>query len=242
MSSIEALPLLTTITGVQTNEDFIYSLAFYYDDNITAIPLTGINFTASVGTIATLSTSNGAIVVSGTDDNILTITEYAASKTSWLAGSYPLTLLATDGTYTRDIFAQSQLVVGAPYITSVVPLNTGGNMPTAVATYLPPALANLLLIQTQLLNLFSVTELTTSQTILLPGIYVVKTTGVTITLPITWSLLGGVTIADGTGLVQPNFYVTGTIGGVASTSLEYVNSQQSITFYYDMVGATWVAT
>lgn len=236
MSSIEVLPLLRTIVGVQTQEDLIFSLAFYYDDNITPISLSGISFTAEIGSIATLSTEAGSIVISGADDNILTLTELEASKASWPAASYPFTLVADDGLYTRDVFGISQLVVGAPNFVSVIPLPTGGLPMPSIATYLPAALANLITIAAQVQAAFTVRPLTTSQTLNEPGIYVATETGQTFVLPNTWAQVGSITVTDGTGLSRPGFFVTGVINGVEQTVNYYTQGQSNTWWFY---GASW---
>jgi len=238
MSSIEVIPLLKTITGVQTNEDFIYSLAFYYDDNVTPVSLTGIAFTANIGNIATLSTTANSIIISGSDDNILTMSVLASGKEAWGAGEYSFSLLASDGIYTRDIFAQSSLIVGAPFITYVVPLFTGGNMPQSLATYLPPALANLINLQNQIQQMFLVSPLTISQTITQPGIYLATETGQTFTLPAYSVGLGNVTIKDGTGLSNPNFNVAGVIEG-SQVTINYNRQNMSYTFCFNATNNSW---
>lgn len=242
MSSIESLPLLLTTAGVQTNEDFIYSLAFFYSDNVTPIDLTGISFTLTIGSLATLSTGNGGIVVYGSPPNIIVATKYAAAKASWPIGEYPMTLVATDGTYTLDVFAQSQLIVGAPSIISVVPLPTGGNMFQNVATYLPPSLANIISLQAALLALlegaFAVNEISTSRTITTPGTYIVTATGISITLSGSWTALGSVTIKDFTGQANPNFTVTGPID-LATRTVPYSSQFQAYTFWFDPISSYW---
>ncbi len=120
MSNIELLPLLKIAAGVQADEDFNPSIAFFAADGVTPLSLAWIAFTARIGSVATLASAGGQIVVSGAAGNILSFNVLAAAK-NWPTGRYPFSLLATDGTYTRDVFADSFLVVGAPAFFSATP-------------------------------------------------------------------------------------------------------------------------
>jgi hypothetical protein len=116
-SNIALLSLQQVIAAVEADEDFAPPpLQFFEADGVTPVSLAGISFTAKIGAFPALASSAGAgIAVSG---NSLTFFVPAASK-AWGTGRYAFTLLASDGTYTRDIFANSTLTVGAPAAFSV---------------------------------------------------------------------------------------------------------------------------
>ena len=59
--------------------------------------------------------------------NSLSFFVAAAAKTAWPTGRYAFTLTAADGTYTRDIFANSTLTVGQPAAFSVAALAGAGS-------------------------------------------------------------------------------------------------------------------
>jgi hypothetical protein len=147
MSTLSLLPLVEITDGVQSDEDWRLSIAYYLDDGVTPIPLTGLSFTLSVGAFAILSSSAGQIVASGPSNNVLVITELAAAKSAWPIGVYPIALSVNDGTYTRDLFASSTLTIGAAQITAPDCLATSiaAQVPTALAAALqalqPAALA-----------------------------------------------------------------------------------------------------
>ena len=113
MSNIELLPLLKVDAGVQANEDFNPSIAFFEADGVTPLSLAGMAFAASIGTVATLTTAGAQIVIGGVSSNILSFDVLAAAKATWPTGRYPFSLLATDGAFARDVFsAESAIVVG----------------------------------------------------------------------------------------------------------------------------------
>jgi hypothetical protein len=141
MSTLPLLPLVQIIDGVQSDEDWRLSIAYYLDDAVTPIPLGGLSFTLSVGAFATLSSSGGQIVVAGPANNVLTITELAAAKASWPTGVYPIALSVNDGTFTRDLFASSTLTIGAAQITHVTLIAAPDYLATSIAAQVPAALA-----------------------------------------------------------------------------------------------------
>ncbi len=124
MSNILLLSLQQVIAGVEADEDFAPPpLQFFEADGVTEIDLTGIEFTARVGMFPPLTSSGGGIGVSG---NSLNFFVPAAAKV-WPTGRFPFTLLASDGTFTRDIFAHSTLTVGQPAAFSVSAFSSGGS-------------------------------------------------------------------------------------------------------------------
>ena len=126
-TNIELLPLCKATAGVGLDEDWIFSLAFVLPDNVTPINLTGITLTVSVFTeYGTLFT--GPSVISGTGNNVATLTVLAAAKATWEPGVYWLEMVATDGVNTKDILALSTLTVGAPQIVTITLLAGGSNV------------------------------------------------------------------------------------------------------------------
>ena len=124
MSNIVLLSLQQVVAGVEADEDFAPPpLQFFEADGVTPIDLTGIEFTARIGMFPPLTSSGGGINVSG---NSLTFFVPVAAKI-WPTGRFNFTLLASDGTYTRDIFANSTLTVGQPAAFSVVAFSSGGS-------------------------------------------------------------------------------------------------------------------
>jgi hypothetical protein len=145
MSTLTLLPLLQVTDGVQTNEDWQLSIAFYLDDGATPIPLVGLSFTLTVGAFATLTSGGGQIVVSGPSNNVLVITALASEKASWPSGLYPISLAANDGVYNRDLFASSTLAIGAAQITSVTLIVAPDSISRSVAAPISAALSSALL-------------------------------------------------------------------------------------------------
>ena len=141
MSTLTLLPLIRVSDGVQSDEDWQLSIAYYLDDGVTPVPLGGLSFTLSVGVFATLSTSGGQIFVSGPNDNLLVITALAAEKASWPQGVFPITLTATDGSATRDLFASSTLSIGSAQVARVSLIVAPDSIPRSVAAPIPAALA-----------------------------------------------------------------------------------------------------
>jgi hypothetical protein len=124
MSNILLLSLQQVIASVETNEDFAPApLQFFEADGVTPIDLTGIEFTARVGMFPPLTSTGGGIEVSA---NSLTFFVPATAKV-WPTGRFNFSLLASDGTYTRDIFASSTLTVGQPAAFSVSTFPGGGS-------------------------------------------------------------------------------------------------------------------
>ena len=136
-TNIESLPLLQASIGV-------IALGFYLSDGVTALSLAGISFMAGVTSLltattnATLSTAGGQIVVSGGSSNLLTITELAAAKAAWAHGAYALSLTASDGTFSKDVFVSSAVTVGAPSPLGVTVIRAAGVASVSVASPVPP--------------------------------------------------------------------------------------------------------
>jgi hypothetical protein len=105
MTNIASLPLLVATAGVQTDEDFIGSLALTRADGGTPLDLSGLTFTMKIGTFAMVAVS----VFGG----VLSWDVPTASKATWSTGRYRLSLLATDGVEIRDVFsAKSTITIG----------------------------------------------------------------------------------------------------------------------------------
>jgi hypothetical protein len=141
MSTLSLLPLIKVVDGVQPGEDWQLSIAFYLDDGVTPIVLSGLTFTASIGAVATLSSASGQIVASGPLGNVLVITALATQTANWPVAVYSLSLVASDGTYTRDLFALSTLAVGAGQVARVSMIVAPDNTPISLATAIPSALS-----------------------------------------------------------------------------------------------------
>jgi len=141
MSTLTLLPLIRVSDGVQSNEDWQLNIAFFLDDELTPIPLTGLSFSSTIGSLATLSTAGGQIAVAGPSSNVLIITAPASQTTSWANGVYPISLTVSDGVNTRALFALSTLTVGAAQIPRVSLLVAPDTVPRAVAAPLSSALS-----------------------------------------------------------------------------------------------------
>jgi hypothetical protein len=140
MSTLTLLPLIQVADGVQTDEDWRLSIAFYLDDGATPISLTGLSFTLSVGSIATLSSASGQISVSGPSNNVMNVIVLAANKASWPIGVYDLGLSVSDGVNSLDLFASSTLSVGDSQVARVSLLVAPDAVPRSIAAPLPAAL------------------------------------------------------------------------------------------------------
>jgi hypothetical protein len=142
MSTLFLLPLIQIVDGVQTNEDWRLSIAFFLEDGITAIPLTGLTFSLAVGNISNITSTSGNITITGPTNNILTINVLATQKSSWTPGFYSLSLTASDGNSTRDLLASSSLTIGASLPTSVTLLVAPDSTSTSVAAPISMALSS----------------------------------------------------------------------------------------------------
>lgn len=133
-TNIGFLPLYQATAGVATDEDWVFSIYFSLADG-TPINLTNIDFTFTVSNggavifTANRASSTNPVVVSGAGNNAVTLIVYKAQKLAWALGGYGLSLVATDGIYTRDIFFNSTLTVGAPQVITLTPIyNAGGGV------------------------------------------------------------------------------------------------------------------
>jgi hypothetical protein len=140
MSTLTLLPLIQVSDGVQSDEDWRLSIAFYLDDGVTPISLIGLSFTLSVGSIATLSSASSQINVSGPLNNVMNVIVLAANKASWPIGVYDLDLSVSDGINSLDLFASSTLSVGAAQVARVSLLVAPDTVPRSIAAPLPAAL------------------------------------------------------------------------------------------------------
>jgi hypothetical protein len=141
MSTLSLLPLAKVTDGVQPGEDWQLSIAFYLEDGVTPVDISGLTFTLMIGALATLTSASGQIVASGPLANVLAITALGAQTANWPVAIYGLTLVASDGTYTRDIFALSTLAVGAGQVARVSMIVAPDNTPIAIAALIPSALS-----------------------------------------------------------------------------------------------------
>lgn len=141
MSTLTLLPLVQISDGVQLDEDWRLAIAFYLDDAVTPIDLTNLTFTLNVGSIATLSSAGGQISIAGPSSNVVSIAVLAADKAGWPVGVYDLSLTASDGMSTRELFANSTLSVGAPQVARLSLLVAPDTVPRSIASPIPAALA-----------------------------------------------------------------------------------------------------
>ncbi|RBP03791.1 hypothetical protein DFR50_14239 [Roseiarcus fermentans] len=218
MSNVNALPLYKATLGVSTDEDLGFALTFTLADGVTPLPLTGIGFALSVGTVATLtSAAGGGLTIAGAASNILSVFWPASSKTDWL-GVYPLGLAASDGSYTREVFQ------GA---TSSLSVYWGASSPIALQQVASPSQNLLSAVNAvpgaETAALAAITSafaarpnVVTDSTITLPGPgwWLIETAGAVLTLP-DLSAGGPVVITDATGSFAPNIQIVGTVNGDA---------------------------
>ncbi len=141
MSTLTLLPLVRVADGVQPNEDWRLSIAVYLDDGVTPIDLSLLSFTLQVGAFATLTSPSNGLVVSGPSNNVLSITALAAETAAWPVGVNAITLTATDGVYTQDVFALSTLSVGSPQVARVSLIVAPDPALRSIASPIPVALA-----------------------------------------------------------------------------------------------------
>ena len=141
MSNLTLLPLVRVADGVQVGEDWSLAIAFYLEDGVTPIALTGLTFTLTVGTLATLTSASGQISTSGPSDNVLVIACPASITAGWTTGVVDIGLMASDGASTRELFALSTLAVGAPQVARLTLVVAPDAVPQALASPIPAALA-----------------------------------------------------------------------------------------------------
>lgn len=141
MTNLTLLPLVRLADGVQIGEDWSLAIAFYLDDGVTPISLNGLTFTLMVGGLTTLSSGAGQITASGPSSNVLAISCAAAITSGWSPGVVDLSLTATDGLSTRNLFALSTLAIGAPQVARIKLLVAPDAIPQSLVAPLPAALA-----------------------------------------------------------------------------------------------------
>jgi hypothetical protein len=116
-SNAQILPLLSVAFG-GISGDLSVQLTFLLA-NGSPLSLAGISFQGSifnaVETIATLSSTGGSpmVTVTGTGLNVLSIIVPAAQVAGWAPGQYAMEMVASDGTYSSDLFGNALVVVGS---------------------------------------------------------------------------------------------------------------------------------
>ena len=111
-TNIESLPLLYAVSGVGEGDLFL-SFAIYEADGVTPLSLTGISFTGGIfSATAMVASLAGQIAVS--NSNTITIQVPAATVAAWAPGQYEMSVTASDGSYTRDLFSGALVVIGNP--------------------------------------------------------------------------------------------------------------------------------
>lgn len=116
MSNLALLPQYRISQGVGSNEDWNLSLVVSF--NGAPIDLSGITFTANVG-------SFDPITANGDASGVVSFTRSAAQKASWLQGVYGLSIVATASDGTRALTARSSLTVGFARSLVAEQLDTG---------------------------------------------------------------------------------------------------------------------
>ena len=208
---IESLPLLRASQGVGLDEDWIASFAFT-DASGAALSLSGITFAATVA-------AQQAAIAGVVAGNVVTFTVYAAAKTTWPPGTFAFAVLATDGTFSKDILVGSALTVGDPAALTVSIVSRGGAS-TSASVVSPQTAANTAAIAALQQIAFGgqpTIVSAASYTILAPGWYLITTQGAVLTLPALGS--GQVIITDATGSSAPNISIVGTVNGDAGGAL-----------------------
>lgn len=81
--------------------------------------------------------------------------------------------------------------------------------------------------------------ITTNASVLLPGAYILKATGLTILLPPTWTFPQSFSITDATGESNPNQTI---VGPFARSPLTMSNAYQSETFVWDATDQQFIVT
>jgi len=126
-SNAQILPLLSVAFGGMDG-DLLVKVTFFQEDGVTPLSLLGITFSGSIYStsqiMTALSSTGGSpqISTSGTGNNVLSINVPAVQVDGWAPGQYAMSIDATDGTYTVDLFASALVVVGTaiPSVASVV--------------------------------------------------------------------------------------------------------------------------
>ena len=221
-TNINSLPLYKASFGVGLDEDFAAPLVFTNADG-SALSLTGIGFSMTIGALATLTIGSG-LTVSG---NTLSAFYPAASKAGWPPGSLSLGLLATDptgsltgGLRSEDIFTNSNVTVGSPFPLVLT------KIPTAASTLVSAGNAQLAANTAAIAALQAgggtpapTVVSAATYTIAAAGDYYVTYAGCVLTLPAVAGWAGGdIFVADATGAANPNILISGTVnqdsGGV----------------------------
>ena len=141
MTNLTLLPLVRLADGVQIGEDWSLAIAFYLDDGVTPISLSGLTFSLTIGGLNTLSSGSGQIMASGPSNNVLAISCAASITSGWAPGVVDLSLTATNGVSTRDLFALSTLAIGAPQVARIALLVAPDTIPQSLVSPIPAALA-----------------------------------------------------------------------------------------------------
>ena len=235
-SNILLLPVVQVCGGVETDEDLLFSIAFLASDGVTPISLAGITFTSTISYFAgdplfvgsSVATEEQAATLFINNNTILFWIPVSL-KQGWEVGAYEIDLLASDGTYASELFGpKSTLVIGHASVWTLVVLTPA----FSVASLYPSQLASLIA------AVFPTPQsITTSMTLPPgPGLWVVKVTGLTVTLSSNLSVPGPVTIVDGTGSPSPGISIDGP--GISLG----LGQGQSLTFYPDPADAEYLTT
>ena len=206
MTNIAMLPKYRVTAGVGADEDFLLSMAFTLSDGVTPLSLAGIAFAMTVGSYVVLTTASG-LSISGALNNVLTAYVPAAAKTAW-TGVVELGLVASDGTYTADVFSGSSLTVGVDQSSPPSFSRSRYDMNTLISPYSADVAR---LAGSPFAGGVPVVVASATYSLPGPGWYLVTYSGgATLTLP-ALSAGGPIIVTDASGSVNPRHHVVGTI-------------------------------
>lgn len=237
MTNIELLTLYRLLQGTGDDEDWILSIPFVDNDG-NAVDLSGISFVASLALFGVVTATTSGVVTG----NLVTFIIFAAAKASWAQSNYSVSVLATDGTYTKDILsASSILAVGSPSPQVLTTLNGGAaslgavSMQTSVNT---TAISALQLIVDGLQAAQGITTVSASASVGGPGTYVVTVPSVVLTLMLgarngtvrIKALYAPVTVVD----------TNGSVFEAGGSTFILSNTDESVTFTWWEEGSSWL--
>jgi hypothetical protein len=127
-TEIEKLPLFQVTYGTGTDEDFYLPVSFTLADGLTPVPVTGLTFNCNLGyagSLASLTSVPLGGITFTSSSSILVLVPAARGPTLWSSqlpgpGAYVMTMTATDGVNTRDVFQSSSYQLGAPQPPSIL--------------------------------------------------------------------------------------------------------------------------
>ena len=115
-SVVLGLPLARVQHTVSSDEDIMFGLSFMEEDFVTPLDLSGVDFSLTIGV------GGSAVTLTTTPAQGMTVDAEKGALYGWLpigdkrrqnlhAGAYALSLVASDGDFTRDVYTGSTLTV-----------------------------------------------------------------------------------------------------------------------------------